>query len=139
VPDQVIDLFAIPLAKGLLVAHIDDGSPAQKAGLRAGTLNVIVEGEPWVLGGDIVLAVNGRDIKTVEQYAAMSKTLEIGQTVTLRVLRNGTYQDIAATIEEHPQPQAASSQSQVQESMGFLRLMNQGGESHEFGRLDIRF
>ena len=75
----------------------------------------------------------------MEQYAAMSKTLEIGQTVTLRVLRNGTYQDIPATIEEHPQPQAASSQSQVQESMGFIRRMNQRGESHEFGRLDIRF
>jgi C-terminal processing protease CtpA/Prc len=100
---------------------------------------VIVEGEPWVLGGDIVLAVNGRDIQTVDQYAAMSKTLEIGQTVTLRILRNGAYQDIAATIEEHPQPQAASSQSQVQESMGFLRLMNQQGESHESGRLGIRF
>jgi serine protease Do len=76
-PNHVIDLFAVPLAKGLLVAHIEEGSPAQKAGLRAGTLNVIVEGEPWVLGGDIVLAVNGRNIKTVEQYAAVSKTFEI--------------------------------------------------------------
>ena len=93
-----------------------------------------------MLGGDIVQAVNGRDIQTVEQYAAMSKTLEIGQTVTLRVLRNGAYQYIAATIEEHPQPQTASSQSQVPESsMGFLRSMNQRGESHESGRLGISF
>lgn len=91
VPDQVIHLFAFPLAKGLLVAHIDEGSPAQKAGLRAGELNVIIEGEPWVLGGDVVLAVNGLEITTMEQYAAMLKTLEIGQTVTLRVLRNGAY------------------------------------------------
>jgi serine protease Do len=127
------------MGKGLLVAHIDDGSPAQKAGLRAGTLDVVVEGEPWVLGGDIVQAVDGRDIQTVEQYAAMSKTLEIGQTVTLRVLRNGAYQYIEATIEEHPQPQAASRQSEVQESMGFLRSMNQRGESHESGRRGISF
>lgn len=91
VPDQVIHLFAFPLAKGLLVAHIDEGSPAQKAGLRAGALNVIIEGEPWVLGGDVILAVNGLEITTMEQYAAMLKTLEIGQTVTLRVLRNGAY------------------------------------------------
>jgi len=138
VPDQVIDLFAVPLAKGLLVAHVEEGSPAQKAGLRAGALNVVVDGEPWVLGGDIVQAVNGRDIQTVEQYAAMSKTLEIGQTVTLRVLRNGAYQYIPATIEEHPQPLAASSQSQVQEGMGF-GLMKQHGGLHESGRLGIRF
>jgi len=138
VPDQVIDLFAVPLAKGLLVAHVEEGSPAQKAGLRAGALNVVVDGEPWVLGGDIVQAVNGRDIQTVEQYAAMSKTLEIGQTVTLRVLRNGAYQYIPATIEEHPQPQAASSQSQDQEGMGF-GLMKQHGGLHESGRLGSRF
>ena len=101
VPDQVIDLFAVPMAK-VCSWLISRRSPAQKAGLRAGTLNVIVEGEPWVLGGDIILAVNGRDIQTVEQYAAMSRLLEIGQTVTLRVLRNGAYQFIAVTIEEHP-------------------------------------
>jgi serine protease Do len=138
VPDQVIDLFAVPLGKGLLVAHIEEGSPAQKAGLRAGTLNVVIDGEPWVLGGDIVQAVNGRDIQTVEQYAALSKTLEIGQTVTLRVLRNGAYQYLPATIEEYPQPQAASSESQVQEGMGF-GLMKQHGRLHESGRLGIRF
>ena len=138
VPDQVIDLFAVPLARGLLVAHVDEGSPAQKAGLRAGTLNVIVEGEPWVLGGDIVLAVNGLEITTMEQYVAMLRTLEIGQTVTLQVLRDGAHQDMTATIEEHPQVPLASSQTQVQDSMGF-RLMNRQGGPHESGRVGIRF
>ncbi len=139
VPDRVIDLFAVPLAKGLLVAHIDEGSPAQRAGLQAGTLNVIVEGEPWVLGGDIVLAVNGMDITTMERYAAMLKTLEIGQTVTLRLLRNGALQEITATIEEYPQPQAALlNQTKVQDSMGF-RLMNRHSGAHEPGRAGIRF
>src|SRR5574341_549785 len=138
VPDHVIDLFAVPLARGLLVAHVDEGSPAQKAGLRAGTLNVIVEGEPWVLGGDIVLAVNGLEITTIDRYAAMLRTLEIGQTITLQVLRNGAYQDITATIEEQPQLSTASNQTKVQESMGF-RLMNQRGGPQEPGRMDVRF
>ena len=137
VPDRVINLFAVPMAKGLLVARLDEGSPAQKAGLRAGTLNVIVEGEPWVLGGDIVLAVNGMEITTMEQYAAMLRTLEIGQTVTLRVLRNGDYHDVVVTIEEHPQLSTASNQTQFQESMGF-RLMNREGGSRS-GPADIRF
>jgi S1-C subfamily serine protease len=126
------------LARGLLVAHVDEGSPAQKAGLRAGTLNVIVEGEPWVLGGDIVLAVNGLEITTIDRYAAMLRTLEIGQTITLQVLRNGAYQDITATIEEQPQLSTASNQTKVQESMEF-RLMNQRGRPQEPGRMDVRF
>ncbi len=137
IPDRVINLFAVPLAKGLLVARVDEGSPAQKAGLRAGTLNVIVEGEPWVLGGDIVVAVNGLEITTMEQHVAMLSTLEIGQTVTLRVLRNGAYQDVAATIEEHPQPSTATNQTQLQESMEF-RLMKRRGESGSMFA-DLRF
>lgn len=138
VPDEVIGLFSFPLAKGLLVAHIEEGSPAKKAGLRAGALNVTVEGEPWVLGGDIVVAVNGQQITTMEQYMAMLKTLEIGQTVNLRVVRNGADQDILATIEERPQQQLNSSQKQAQESMGFYPMDLPGGLS-ESSRRDIRF
>jgi S1-C subfamily serine protease len=138
VSDHVINLFAFPLAKGLMVAHLDEGSPAQKAGLRAGTLNVVIDGEPWVLGGDIVLAVNGLDISTAERYVAVLKTLDIGQVVTLRLFRNGDYQDITATIEEHPQPQTGSNPTRVQESLGVC-LMNRPSGSHESSRLDIGF
>lgn len=137
-PDEVIGLFAVPLAKGLLVVHIDEGSPAQKAGLRAGALNVIVEGEPWVLGGDIVLAVNGLEMTTMEQYLAMLQTLAIGQTVHVRILRNGSYHDISATIEERPHPQMTSSQARVQESMGFYP-MTLHSELNESRGMGVRF
>jgi S1-C subfamily serine protease len=138
VPDEVIGLFAFPLAKGLLVARIDEGSPAQKAGLRAGALNVTIEGEPWVLGGDIVLAVNGMETTTIEQYVAMLKTIEVGQDVTLRVLRNGVYQDLTVTIEENPQTAIVPSQARMHESMGF-RLMNRHRGPQEFWRTEVTF
>lgn len=137
-PDEVIDLFAVPLTKGLLVVAIDEGSPAQKAGLRAGSLNVIVEGELWVLGGDIVQEVNGREITTAEEFAAILNTIEIGQAVTLRVLRNGSYLDVETTIEEHPQTPTASHQTRLRKSMGF-RLMNLQRWPYESSRAEIRF
>ena len=138
VPDRVISLFALPLAKGLLVARIDMGSPAQKAGLRAGTLNVTVEGEPWVLGGDIIVAVNGLDVTTMEQFAAMLTTLEIGQTVAVRIFRNGTYLDVSMIIDEYPQTQASSEQTRAQENMG-LRLMDRLSGSGNPRFSEIRF
>lgn len=138
IPDHVINLFAFPLARGLLVVHLDEGCPAQKAGIRAGTLNVVIDGEPWMLGGDIILAVNGLDITTMEHYAAMLKTLEIGQTVKLRVLRDGSYQEIVTTIEEHPQPQAAATQTRIQESMG-VRPMDHHSGPRESRGVEIRF
>jgi serine protease Do len=137
-PDEVINLFAVPLTKGLLVVDVDKGSPAQKAGLRPGSLSVIVEGEPWVLGGDIVQAVNGLEITTAEEFAAILKTIEIGQVVTLRVLRDGSYLNVEATIEEHPQTPIASHQTRLRKSMGF-RLMSLQGWPYEFSRAEIRF
>ena len=138
VPEHVINLFAVPLVKGLLVARLDEGSPAQRAGLRSGTLNVVINGEPWVLGGDIVMSVNGLEIATPEQYAAVLKTLSIGDIVTLRLFRNGAYEEITATIEEHPQAQAGSNQTKAQENMGVC-LMSRPGGSYEFGRSAVRF
>lgn len=138
VPEEVINLFAIPLVRGLLVAHIDEGSPAQKAGLQAGALNITIEGEPWVLGGDIVVAVNGFEVTTVERYTAMLKVLEVGQTIELQILRNGAHHDITLTLEEHPQPQAVNGQVKVQETMGFHPINLRSG-SHQNKNRDIRF
>src|SRR5256885_775781 len=42
--EEIIDLFAVPLSRGLLVVPIDDDSPARKAGLRAGALKETMEG-----------------------------------------------------------------------------------------------
>jgi serine protease Do len=53
VTDELRKLIALPLVEGLLVLDVEDGSPEEKTGLRAGKLNVVSEGEPWVLGGQI--------------------------------------------------------------------------------------
>jgi S1-C subfamily serine protease len=99
---DVIDLFALPLRKGLLVAYVDEGSPAKRAGLRAGTTNVTVEGEPWVLGGDILVAVNGIPITVSEDLMKVYKDLRVGETVELRFIRNGSSSSIVVTLEEQP-------------------------------------
>ena len=125
--EEVIDLFAIPLAKGLLVVHIDDDSPAQKAGLRAGVLSVTIEGEPWVFGGDILVAVNGLDVTTVEQYMRVFTALKVGQTITLSILRNGANQDITVTLQEQPQQQVAYGQPKVQGDAEFRPIHLRSG------------
>jgi len=51
----------------LLIMDVDDGSPEEKIGLQAGQLSVTIEGEPWVLGGDILTAVNGQTVTNTEQ------------------------------------------------------------------------
>ena len=104
VTDEVRNLIALPLVSGLLIIDVEDGSPAATMGLRAGQLDVTIEGEPWVLGGDILVAVNGQDVKTSEQYAKVIQQLKANQSIELRVVRDGEYQTRTVTLAERPTP-----------------------------------
>jgi serine protease Do len=61
---------------GLLIMDVDDGSPAEKIGLQTGQLSVTIEGEPWVLGGDILTAVNEQTVTNTEQYTKVLQALQ---------------------------------------------------------------
>ena len=58
-PD-IARLFHLPAQRGLLVADVDPGSGAARAGIRPATQHVTVDGETYVMGGDLVVAADGR-------------------------------------------------------------------------------
>lgn len=104
VTDEVRNLIALPLVSGLLIIDVEDGSPAQTIGLLAGDLDVTIEGEPWVLGGDILIAVNGQDVKTSAQYAKVLRQLKAKQSVDLTLFRDGERHTLSVTLGERPVP-----------------------------------
>ena len=55
-------VFRLPVARGLLVQSVQPGSGAAKAGLRPGTTQVVLAGESYNLGGDIVVSADGRPL-----------------------------------------------------------------------------
>src|SRR5437867_2939344 len=104
VTDEVRNLIALPLVSGLLIIDVEDGSPAQTIGFRAGELDVTIEEEPWVLGGDILVAVNGEDVKTSEQYAKVLRQLKAKQSIDLTLFGDGTRRTLHVTLGERPTP-----------------------------------
>jgi S1-C subfamily serine protease len=59
-PDDVADLLNLPAnATGYIVKSVAKGSPGEAMGLRGGTKVVVLDGREFVLGGDIVLQVQG--------------------------------------------------------------------------------
>ena len=104
VTDEVRNLIALPLVSGLLIIDVEDGSPAQTIGLRAGNLDVTIEGEPWVLGGDILVAVDGQDVKSSEQYAKVLRPLKAKQSIEITLFRDGTRHNLNVTLGERPTP-----------------------------------
>ncbi len=114
VTDEVRNLIALPLVSGLLIIDVEDGSPAQTIGLRAGNLDVTIEGEPWILGGDILVAVDGQDVKSSEQYAKVLRPLKAKQSIDVTVFRDGTRRTLTVTLGERPTPSNPSQHSKIE-------------------------
>jgi S1-C subfamily serine protease len=66
-------------------------SPAAPIGLQPGVIPGTVEGKSFLLGGDIILAVQGQQIgsETYEALQARLRRLPRGSTITVIVLREG--------------------------------------------------
>jgi S1-C subfamily serine protease len=99
-------LGAPPLAamftRGFLVETVEPGSAADKAGIRGGSLPVQWGMQEMILGGDIIIQVNGTKILSLEDARIVVQELKIGQTVTVKLLRDGMEMEVSAIIEERP-------------------------------------
>jgi S1-C subfamily serine protease len=95
-------IVRMPVTAGYLVEIVYDGSPAEKAGIRGGTLAVVVQGEEYLLGGDIVTAIQGTAVRNHQDYLNKVKTLKPGQRVKVTLNREGQSRDVTLTVGERP-------------------------------------
>jgi 2-alkenal reductase len=81
--------FALGLQKreGALVLVVHKGTPAAKAGLRACTKTIKIDGGSYRTGGDIITAVNGQPVRTSDDLSALIGGMQPGQVVRLRIYR----------------------------------------------------
>ena len=80
-------LFHLPVTSGVLVASVRPGSGAAKAGLKAATNQVTVEGETWPAGGDVIVKVDGRSVPSVETLVDLIASKKPGDHIDLEVVR----------------------------------------------------
>jgi S1-C subfamily serine protease len=89
--------------KGLMVASVKPGSPADVAGLLGGTKSVQAGNTVIVLGGDVITAVDNRPLETADEFLNYVETKHPGDTVTLTVLRGGkTSVKLPVILRERP-------------------------------------
>jgi serine protease Do len=71
-------------AYGVEITRVEDGSPAEKAGLKS---------------GDVVLEYNGQRVEGMEQFGRLVRETPSGREVKLLISRNGATQSISATLQ----------------------------------------
>jgi S1-C subfamily serine protease len=89
-----------PPGVGMLVQHVARGSPAAAIGLQGGSARATIEGENLILGGDIVLAVQGipLEIGNYERIRAALSRLGPGESIRVRILRKGEQFELKAVV-----------------------------------------
>jgi S1-C subfamily serine protease len=95
--------FNIPQSSGALVMRVAVGSLGHKAGLKGGTIQAVLEDGPVLLGGDVVLAVQGIAISdkegTIEKIRKAVSQVPVNGGIEIKVLRSGEILDIEVARE----------------------------------------
>ena len=103
-------LLNVPQDAGYLVKTVVKGSLAERLGLVGGDRSATIDGQPVVLGGDIILAAQGIDVRTIDDVIAAARAIRdqaAGREVRMRVLRGGKVVELATTWSDAAGPGGA--------------------------------
>jgi serine protease Do len=102
-PDLAKAMNLNPDQRGALVEDVVSGGPADKAGLQGSNTQVTINGINTTVGGDVITAIDGQPINTIEDLIAyLADNTKVGQTVTLTILRNGNQMSVDVTLSARP-------------------------------------
>jgi S1-C subfamily serine protease len=94
--------FALPTAYGLLVEGVESGTAGEQAGLQAGSTSVVVAGESYRIGGDIIVAVDGKPVTSVSQLRNVLQTKKPGDSLVLQVWRGNEKRTVHVRLGRPP-------------------------------------
>ena len=79
------------------------GSAAEKAGLHAGTERAYLGNVPIMIGGDLIVAVNGEEVQDQQDLSHIMQKHRAGDAVTVTIYRGRKRMDIRVTLGEAAQ------------------------------------
>jgi S1-C subfamily serine protease len=102
VTPQIADVLNLPVSQGALVQSVVPGSPADDAGVKAGTAQVTIDGQQLRAGGDVITAVDGHDVKTMDDVANAVDSKQPGDDIQLTLNHGGDERTVTATLTNRP-------------------------------------
>jgi serine protease Do len=96
------ELFRFPLVQGFLVEVVEPGSPAEKAGLQGGQLELTLAGRDFLIGGDVITKINGMSLTSPDKLLSALNSLHVGSNLQMQIFRQGKYLEVSYTLPERP-------------------------------------
>jgi S1-C subfamily serine protease len=102
VTEQLARVLKLPVDAGVLVERVGDGTAAARAGLEGGTSSVVVAGESYMPGGDVIVAVAGRRVSSLEELREALGDHKPGDKVKLVIYRGNERRTLDVTLGRQP-------------------------------------
>ena len=95
--------IGVNITYGWLITQITDGGAAAQAGLLGGNQQVRISDAWVVIGGDIIVAVDGTRIINGDSFMSyLEEHSTPNQTIRVTIIRNHQFQDISVELKQRP-------------------------------------
>ena len=109
-PD-VAEQIGLPAEYGILIERVLPGGAAERAGLKGGTQRAYQGNTPVMLGGDLIVGLDGQEIASPQDLSAAMNAHRAGDTVTLTVFRGRKKLDVKVTLGDAKDQQSMGQQT----------------------------
>ena len=101
-PDTA-NVLGLKDALGFLVITVVENSPAADAGLVGSDKMIEVDGREYPVGGDIIVAVDGMDVRKIDDILIhLQRVKTVGDEMNLEILRDGRTTNVTIILQERP-------------------------------------
>src|ERR1700747_378787 len=97
---ELAEQIGLPVDFGLLIVKVSPGGAAERAGLRGGTERAYLGNIPIMLGGDLIVAIDGENIQDQQDLAQVMNAHRAGDTVKVTIYRGKKKMDVTVTLGE---------------------------------------
>ena len=97
---ELADSMGLPVDYGVLIVQVTPGGSADQAGLRGGTERAYLGNIPIMLGGDLIVAIDGEKVGDEQDLAEMMNNHRAGDTVKITIYRNKKKLDVSVPLGE---------------------------------------
>jgi serine protease Do len=105
--------------RGALVVDVVPGGPADEAGLQGSDRQVKIEGQDVRVGGDVIINIDGQAVKKFDDVVTyLARAAEVGQKISLTVLRDGKEETISVALAARPKSETLPEQTQPAQTSG---------------------
>jgi S1-C subfamily serine protease len=100
--DSSLSDLNLPVKHGALVQSVTPGGPADKAGIKAGDIPATLDGNAIQIGGDIIVKVDDKEIRSDDDLTNAVADAKPGQQVKVTLVRGGKSTTVDVTLGERP-------------------------------------